>query len=111
LTKLANDCSDGITVPLSTLQVLSLPVQHHLTRLTLLANVSAIKSHFKSTWDDTITNDLQHQMNHLKPELLCHIKNFQVADDDAVGMPQWMFKALRIKVGDQVSVSIDLSQM
>jgi hypothetical protein len=32
-------------------------------------------------------------------------------DDDSVSMPAWMFKSLKIKVGDQVSVSLDLAQL
>ena len=57
LTKLsANDCSDGITLPSSFLNILDTQTRIKLNKLTLVVNVS--KVHFKSAWDEATDNNL-----------------------------------------------------
>ena len=55
-----NDCSDGIFLPSSFLNLLDAHTRMKLNKLTLLVNVS--KVHFKSAWDQATDNDLQKQM-------------------------------------------------
>ena len=113
-TSEAENCQDGIIIPSSFLDILDTKISLKLRKLEIiLVKVSSINNHFNREVNKMFKTqrvDLVDKLKEEAPEktIYCHIKHFESLDDDSITLPQWMFDELYCKVGDPLTLSLDL---
>ena len=79
----------------------------------ILVRISSITNHFNREMNNlykTEQLDLAERLKQESPEMtvVCHVKKLEAIDDDSITLPDWMLDDLKCKVGDPLTLSIDL---